>query len=730
MSTFIVQLRAAGVSLVLDLAWPVPSVLHWGADLGELDTVELEALRAAATIEVPNNAPDLARRLTLLPSERDLWSGTPGFAGHLAGTRTTPRPELRNDDDALRVTRSSAGGGSLEADLVDAVTGLEFGLVVELTPEGLVRVRQHVRRPADDADAEHPFDVAGMLALLPVPARATEILDFTGRWSRERQPQRLPLVDGAHRRDVRRGKPGPDSPYLAMVGTPGFGNRSGEVWAVHVAWSGDTSWLVERLPEPAGADGAVLGGGELPRPGEIRLRPGEEYQTPTVYFAWSDRGADGVADRFHRHLRARSSHPKRPRPVIVNTWEAVYFDHRLEPLLQLVDRAAEIGVERFVLDDGWFLGRRDDTAGLGDWIVDRAVWPDGLRPLVDRVRERGLEFGLWFEPEMVNLDSELARKHPDWLLAPASGVGAASRNQYVVNVAHPDAFDYLLTSISALVAEYDIAYLKWDHNRDLHEAVSRVDGRPGVSAQTRTVYELLDRLRERHPGLEIESCSSGGARVDLGILARTDRVWASDCIDPVERVGIDRWTMQLLPPELVGMHVGAPKAHTTGRETDLPFRLATSLIGHVGVEWNLNQRSPEELAILRSWIAFHKSIRPLIAAGTVVHGDLADPQTTLTGLVDADSDHAVFVWTRIGTSAATQSGRVPLVGLAPGRKYAVRVVSELGSPRYAAHLAPPWTAAGAGPLIVSGSVLGSVGLAMPTLAPQQAMVLEVRAAGR
>ncbi|GAA3395749.1 alpha-galactosidase [Cryptosporangium minutisporangium] len=717
-----VHLRAAGVSLVLDVTGPVPSVLHWGADLGDLDAADLEALRATDLTEVPNNAPDDPRRLTLLPTERDMWSGTPGFAGHLAGSRTTPRPWLAAP---VRVTEAPAGGGTLEADLVDDVTGLEIGLVVELTPEGLVLVRHTVRRPTDDADAAQPFDVGGVLALLPLPARATEILDFTGRWARERQPQRLPVVDGAHRRDVRRGKPGADSPHVQMVGTAGFANRSGEVWALHVAWSGDTSWLVERLPEGAGTYRAVLGGGELLRAGEIRLLPGEEYRTPTAYFAWSDRGADGIADRFHRHLRARAVHPARPRPVIVNTWEAVYFDHRLEPLLQLVDRAAEVGVERFVLDDGWFVGRRNDSAGLGDWTVDRVIWPEGLRPLVDHVRARGLEFGLWFEPEMVNLDSELARTHPDWLLAPAPGVGPASRHQHVLNVAHPDAFEYLLRSISDLVTEYDIAYLKWDHNRELHEAVSRVDGRPGVAAQTRAVYALLDRLRERHPGLEIESCSSGGGRVDLGILARTDRVWASDCIDPVERVMIDRWTMQLLPPELVGMHVGAPRSHTTGRVTDLPLRLATALLGHVGVEWNLNERSPDELAVLRSWIEFHKNIRPLIASGTVVHADLADPHTTVTGIVDAERSHAVFVWSRTSTSAATQAGRVPLPGLAPDRKYVVRVVSELGEPRFTARVAPPWTGQ---PLVVAGAVLGSVGLPMPTLAPAQAMVVELRAA--
>ncbi|MFG1921890.1 alpha-galactosidase [Cryptosporangium sp. NPDC048952] len=713
----IALLRAAGVSLVLDLNGPVPAVLHWGADLGELDGPDLDALRLTGVLEVPHNSPDDPRRLSLLPFERDMWSGTPGYAGHLAGTRTTPRPALRSE--------AVVNGNVVEIPLADPITGLEIDLRIELNRFGLVEVKHIVRRPAGDSDPETPFDFSGVLALLPVPSRATEILDFTGRWARERQPQRLPIVDGAHRRDMRRGKPGPGSPYVTIVGTQGFASRAGEVWGVHLAWSGDTTWLVERLPEPAGAFSSVLGGGELLRAGEVRLLPGEEYASPTAFFAWSDRGTDGVADRFHQYLRARASHPSRPRPVIVNTWEAVYFDHRLEPLLELVDRAAEVGVERFVLDDGWFLGRRQDNAGLGDWQVDRAVWKDGLGPLADRVRERGLEFGLWFEPEMVNLDSELARDHPEWILAPAEGEGPSERQQYVVNLSHPEAFAYLLTSISDLVAEYGIAYIKWDHNRLLQEAVSRVDGRPTVSAQTHAVYRLFDSLRERHPGLEIESCSSGGGRIDLGILARTDRVWASDCIDPVERVMIDRWTMQLLSPELVGMHVGAPRSHTTARETDLSFRMASALLGHAGIEWNLNQRSPEELEAIRSWISFHKSVRGLVASGTVVHGDLADPATALTGVVAPERDHAVFVYSRTGTSPTTQSGRVVLPGLEPSRKYSVRIVTEAGSPAFAARVAPPWVVSGE--VVLSGAALSGVGLSMPTLHPAQALVLELRA---
>jgi len=495
-----------------------------------------------------------------------------------------------------------------------------------------------------------------------------------------------------------------------------------------VAWSGDHAHLAERLPEGAGTGGAaVIGGGELPLPGELRLAPGESYASPWVCFTYSDSGLDGATARVHRWLRSRPSHPQRPRPLVLNTWEAVYFQHDLETLTRLAERAAEIGVERFVLDDGWFGARRNDSAGLGDWTVSAAVWPGGLKVLGDRVRELGMEFGLWFEPEMVNLDSDLVRAHPDWLLAPAGKLPLVWRRQYVLDLAVPGAYDHLLTQIDAVVKQVGVAFIKWDHNRDLHESLhAGPDGvrRGGVHEQTLAAYRLFDELRGRNPGLEIESCSSGGARVDLEVLQHTDRVWASDTNDALERQAIQRWTGLLLPPELVGAHVGPPMSHTTGRVADLSFRTQTALFGHAGIEWDVTTCTPEEVAALRDWATLYREVRGLLHSGDVVRADTPD-DAWLHGVVSPDRSAALFQYVRLTTGASAQPGRLRLPGLDPDREYDIVRKDAAGAGwGTVTYLAPLWQR---GATVASGAVLATVGLPAPMLNPGQAVLLAVTA---
>jgi alpha-galactosidase len=714
-------LRAAGTSLVVDVSGPVPRVLHWGADLGSIDSAVASALSMTSVPAVLNNAPDVARTLSSWPTEQDSWAGTPAQSGSRNGTATTPRPRQRS----VSVEHAAEGGGRIVMVFDDPVARTRAELQYRLDAAGVLSVDMSVENPPDAGSA---YLVDGLRSLMPLPDRATDLLDFTGKWCRERAPQRLPFAFGTHARRARRGKPGHDSPYLLVAGTPAFGFSRGELWAVHLAWSGDGEYLAERLPEGAGALSRVIGAGELLRSGEVILEPGQRYEAPTVLFTWSDRGLDGLAARLHRRLRARPLHPTAPRPLVLNTWEAVYFDHDLDRLIEIADRAAEVGVERVVLDDGWFRGRRDADRGLGDWLVDDSAWPDGLGPFVDAVRSRGMQFGLWFEPEMISPDSDLAREHPDWVMAPREGAGPTSRSQQVLDLANPEAYDLVLHRISALVAAYDIDYIKWDHNRDLVEPVARRHGgdRPLVRDQTLALYRMLDELRARHPRLEIETCSGGGGRIDLGILERTDRVWASDCNDPVERARIERWTRLLLPPELIGSHLGAHRSHTTSRETDLSFRLATALTAHAGIETDLTAASEEDLRTITTWSAMYRELRELIHTGDVVNADLADDATMLTGIVAPDGARALYTWARLSTSADGQTGRVPFPGLDARARYRVRLRTDLGEASRHEVTDPAWlrAAAGAG-ADLPGAVLAVAGVPLPTLNPQQALLFDV-----
>ncbi|MFJ8896547.1 alpha-galactosidase [Leifsonia sp. NPDC102414] len=712
----IITLRGGGTALIVELAHPRPRIIHWGADLGDLGASDLDALVTSADPSATHNSTDEPRDLTILPTEADAWSGTPAIEGVVRDGSPYARFVLASH-------RFDEAAGELDVTLRDERNGLVATVRYRLDRFGVLDVGTTV---ANESDDETVYDVGAVTALLPLPDRATEYLDFTGKWSRERSPQRGAIDLGTRLRESRRGRSSLDSPYLLIAGTHGFDFRNGEVWAVHAGWSGNQRYLVEQLPEGAGVFRSILGAGELLLPGEVGLRPGECYQAPEVSFIWSNAGLDGLSGALHRKLRARDTHPRSPRPLTLNTWEAVYFDHDLATLERLVDAASRVGVERIVLDDGWFAGRRNDTNGLGDWIVDTEVWPDGLWPLVNAVREKGMQFGLWFEPEMVNLGSRLAQEHPDWILAPSDGVGTAIRHQYVLNLAHPDAWEHILGRIDALVAEYGIDYIKWDHNRELHEAALRNDrDRAGVHEQTLALYRMLDELKRRHPALEIESCASGGGRVDLGILARTDRVWASDCNDPVERQNIQRWTAQLIPLELIGSHVGAEESHTTHRVTALSFRLATALFGHAGIETDLTRLSREELDTVTAFAALYKELRPLLHSGDLVRGDLADQESVLTGVVSTDRSEAVFSWARLGTSAPAQSGRVRLPGLDPDRGYRIRVRDEIG--RTSLHENPPaWLVQAAGDgFSVSGRVAGGAGLPLPTLDAQQAILIHL-----
>lgn len=702
-----VHLRAGGTSVVVDLtAHPAPAIIHWGPDLGALGADVLSSMVIAARPQRVSGGIDQTPRLTIVPTAAAGWPGAPGFEGGRGGVVQGTVFTLASVD---------ADADTLVLHLVDRERALRLRADLRVAASGLFSQTLTVVNDGDD----HVV-IAALQPTFPLPWEATEILDTTGRHLRERSAQRHAFTFGTHLRESRRGRPGADATLLLAAGRPGFGFEAGLVHGIHVAWSGNQRVFAERLP----LGEALLAGGELAAWGEVVLAPGEETSSPTVYGSWGD-GLDDLAARFHDTWRARPQHPTRPRPITLNTWEAVYFDHRLPKLTALADVAAEIGVERFVLDDGWFRHRRDDTAGLGDWYVDEDVWPEGLSPLVDHVTGLGMEFGLWFEPEMVNPDSDVARAHPEWILRGREELPPPARQQQVLNLAHPDAYAFILERMSEVLRTYPIAYVKWDHNRDLVDAATGPGGGSAVHAHTLAVYRLLDELKAAFPGLEIESCASGGARVDLGILDRTDRIWTSDCLDPVERLENQRHTAMVVPPEMMGMHLTTPHVHSTGRTIPLAFSGAVALFGHFGIEWDLTTLDERDRALVGEWVALARRVRPLVATGRVVNADVIDPGLDVRGVVAAGREHAFFTIAQTQTLISSPGGRVRLPGLDPDREYRVRLVTPGGLVQEPAQSPLAWAHHDT---VLTGRQLAVTGIRPPVQNPQRAVVVELTTA--
>lgn len=691
-------LTSSSVSVVIALDEEGARIVHWGSDAG---SVMPDPALTRPPIAVSSH--DLPVLANLLPEASAGWTGAPGLVGHRDGRAFSPR---------FRVTSHRVDHGAIATIAQhDPFCELDLITTVELTEHGLLRIRHELVNVGTD-----PYTTQSLVVCLPVPARAAEVLDLTGRWAREAHPQRMPLGQGRWVRAERRARTGHDSALLMSVGTPGFSFERGEVWSTHLAWSSDHEMFVERVPDGR----RLIGGSELSGPRGLVLLPGDRYSTPWLFGAYSGAGLNGISAAFHRWVRARPRHPSTPRPVVLNTWEAVYFRHDLTELTELASQAAQIGVERFVLDDGWFLGRRTDRAGLGDWVVDPQVWPDGLSPLIDRVHEMGMEFGLWVEPEMINADSDAARAHPDWIAAARDEHPIPWRSQQVLDLCDSSAWQYVFDRLDALLTEYPIDFLKWDHNRDLADLAH--DGRASAHDQMLAVYALIDRLRAAHPHVEIESCSSGGARIDLEILERTDRVWTSDTNDALERQTIQQWTQVVIPPELTGAHVGPPTSHTTSRTHGLALRTITALFAHFGIEWDIRRLDAQQIAAVAESVAVYRRHRDLVHSGRLIRADSADASRSLYGVVAEDAGRAVFAYVALCTSPDEMPGAVRIPGLDRLSDYRVTVDYDGGSATYLQNQPPSWVASG---IRATGAYLGEIGLEMPVLNPEQAILLLV-----
>ena len=703
MSKDFVYLRQDGVSLVIDLSQGTAEIVHWGEDLGEITQISdfsKAAMEPVAHAELDD------------PMYNSIWRensrgniGRPSLLGHRSGK-----------DFSHKFAITSVRSTSTRAQIVgtDSHAGIEVKNVYEFVGSGVLNISQTVT----NLGTEH-YTVDEFLNFMPLPDQVAESVDFTGRWVNERQMQRREIQPGLFTRDEREGRSSHDYTIMQYATTQGASYQNGQVWGLGLMFSGNSRHLIER--QQSGR--TFIAAGELLLPGEVILAKGESYEAPSVAAVYSGSGFDGATNRVYGWLRSRPEHPTniRPRPLTLNVWEAVYFDHNLDKLSQLAEVAQSIGVERFVLDDGWFGARRDDHKGLGDWQVSKDVWPNGLKPLIDKVHACGMEFGLWFEGEMVNPDSDLYRAHPDWILKVGDRVPPEGRNEHVLDLTNPGAYAYVLEEVSKVLSEYDIAYIKWDHNRFLLDPAS--SEKPAVRKQTEAIYALFNELKKRHPGLEIESCASGGGRIDLGMAQHSDRFWTSDCNDAADRQNIQRYTQFAIPPELLGSHIGPTKSHTTLRVHELSFRAITALFGHAGLEWDITTCTPAELAHLKTWASYYKANRDLIHYGDMVRVDRADSTSYVHGVVAKDKSRAIFAYAALGTQRASRPNGIRFAGLDPKQTYRAKAVFPAGEPRYLQRAQVGWLDG----VTLPGAALCSMGLRAPILFPDNALLIEIEA---
>jgi alpha-galactosidase len=515
-----------------------------------------------------------------------------------------------------------------------------------------------------------------------LPAGRYTLNYLTGRWAGEWTLTQEPVHPGARVIESRRGTTGHQAnPWFAIQsGDPD--EEHGEVWFGALAWSG--AWRI--TVEQDQLDEVRVTGGFNPFDFGYVLHPGEKLESPIFYGGYSAQGLGGASRALHRfeleHVLPRTEKtagqplPK-VRPVIYNSWEATEFRVSEAGQIALAEKAAALGVDRFVMDDGWFGQRKDDHAGLGDWYVNQEKFPHGLKPLIDKVHSLGMDFGLWVEPEMVNPDSDLYRKHPDWVLNFPDRPRSEARNQLVLNLARSDVRDYVLGFLDKLLSENDISFFKWDYNRNWSEPgwdqLPPNEQKKVYVEFIRNLYWILAELRRKHPNVEIESCSGGGGRVDLGILKYTDEVWPSDNTDPFDRLTQqDGFTYAYTPQVMMAWVTDSPH-WLNHRSTSLSYRMLSSMEGSLGIGADISKWSPDETALANRLITAYHEVQP-----TIVQGDLYrlilpryGSEFSATQTVKPDKSQSVVFAFIHSTNEGRLFPRLKLKGLDPAATYAL-----------------------------------------------------------
>ena len=627
----------------------LPQVIYWGPPLPS--DAPLETLARADQIDITGGMLDANPDLSLCPEASRSFPGQPGMIlrGH-DGSPLLPRFTFASDD-------TSDGLTLIYSDDANGLT-LTFRFVPDtstriITCKTILEARKSI----------HLHWLAG--PVLPAPQQSSEMIDVSGRWCGEFQLNRTAWSPGMRYRENRTGRTGHEHFPGLLIPCFGATNTQGEAYGFHYGWSGGHRMIAEELPDGR----RQIQWGHAAR---METHAGKRFESASLYVTYSQTGLNGCAVSFQRHLRDRIvtwPRPATPRPVHYNCWEAIYFDHKLPILKDIATRAAKLGAERFVLDDGWFGNRDDDTRSLSDWTVDPRKYPDGLGPLIDHVQSEGMTFGIWFEPEMINPDSDIHRAHPDWALG--SEDQTLGRQQKALNMALPEVRDFIYDRMAAILSQHDIDYIKWDHNRVL----------PMPDAdQTRGSYALIDRLRADFPQVEIESCASGGGRIDFGILKRTQRVWLSDSNDALERMRIQHDAALFLPMAVSGSHVGPRRCHTSGRTLDISVRAWVAAQRHMGFEMDPRELDDRETAVLTEVTAWWKRNRDWMLDADILRLDSPDPTVLAEQQMPRDGHRFVVFAGKAGTSAQIAPRPLRLTALDPDARYRVELINRANAP--------------------------------------------------
>ena len=658
-STYVVGVNEAGML----------QQLYWGPALPASAVLP----RAHSQAERASFDPPIA----VTPLEYPAWG---------AGLFTEPALKVDSPDGdrtlILMVDSARVNGDELEIILKDASQPIRVHLYYHAYPEGVLGRWSRIENAG-----KAPFRIEQVAsAVWNLPAETDYTLSWlTGQWGAEWQLHTAPLLNGSQVIESRRGSTSHQANPWFSIGREGKTTESsGPVWFGELGWSGSWRMNVERTA----LNHVRVTAGYNPFDFAYRLAPGESLETPKFYAGYTAHGQGEASRALHRFQLAEIL-PTKPdpklRPVIYNSWEATEMNVSVEGQIPLADRAAKIGVERFVVDDGWFGQRKDDHAGLGDWYVNKTKFPNGLKPLIDHVHSLGMDFGLWVEPEMVNPNSDLYRAHPEWAMQFPNRQHTEARNQLLLNLARPDVKEYTFGWLDKLVTENDIAFLKWDYNRNWSEpgwntAPGSSADQPDTDAEKQiniafvnNVYDILSRLRSKHPKLEIESCSGGGGRVDVGILRYTDEVWPSDNTDALDRLSIQDGFTHAYSPETMAAWVTDVPNFLNKRSIPLQFRFLVAMQGALGVGSNLNKFTPDDMELATRLIGFYKGVRTTVQHGKLYR--LQSPQgrdASTTQYVAQDGRQSVVFTYMHAQRYGMSQPAVRLEGLDANATYTVR----------------------------------------------------------